>query len=236
MCSPYAGRFIKPAIRRSSFSGDLSSRKPSTSASVGGRPVRSRYTRRTNVSGLANGAGFRPSPARRRCRNASIGFATSLAALGTTGFFGAMNAQCSSYLAPCSTHALRMVFSSALRVFFESGGGIRSSASSVIIRCHASLSSRLPGTIAAAPFLGFNALAASSNRSLPFRVSASCPWHEKQFAAKIFRTSRLYCTVSAAKDANGSQASRKIAQKFIPQSSRTTRFRARKTDARTRYF
>ena len=236
MCSPYAGRLIKSAIRRSSFSGDLSSRKLSTSASVGGRPVRSRYTRRTNISGLANAAGFRSSLVRRRRRNASIGFAASLAALGTAGFFGAINAQCSSYLAPCSIHALRMAFSSTLRIFFESGGGIRSSASSVIIRCHASLSSRLPATIAAAPFLGFNAPAASSNRSLPFRVAASCPWQEKQFAANIFLTSRLYCTVSAASDASGRPTSRKIAQKFMPQSSRTVRFRARKTDERTRYF
>ena len=98
MCSPYAGRFMSCAINRSSLLGDLSMRNASTSCGVGGRPVKSRNTRRTKTSGFANGAGFNPSFAKRRCKNASIGF---VAPLGTDGFFGVMNAQCFSYFAPC---------------------------------------------------------------------------------------------------------------------------------------
>ena len=101
-----------------------------------------------------------------------------------------------------------------------------SSASSVIIRCHASLSSRLPGTIAAAPFLGFNALALHPTTAYPF-ASPHLPVARETIRRQNFP--HHGCTAPCPRQTTpAAGGSRKIAHKFIPQSSRPARFRARK--------
>ncbi|PYQ46684.1 MAG: hypothetical protein DMF78_25830 [Acidobacteria bacterium] len=69
----------------------MSARKASISAGEGGRPVRSRVTRRRIVSRVASGDGARPSASRRASTNASMGVLTqsprfTAGTSGRTGF------------------------------------------------------------------------------------------------------------------------------------------------------
>ena len=172
-----------------------------TSAGVGGSPVRSSDTRRMRVYLSASAEGFHP-----RCSNAArIKRSTALrlhfvsATFGNAARFGRTYAQCGSYSAPSATHCFNVAFCAADSFSFDSGGGIRSSASSVKIRYTNSLSTTSPGTIANAPPLrSFTASARTSSRSFALRAAASGPWHCKQFSERIARTSRLNPTFAGA--------------------------------------
>ena len=112
--------------------GRLSARKASTSAGVGGRPVRSSVTRRISVRWSASGEGASPSSSSRARMKRSIGFlrpggVLRLAAAGES--WGGMNAQCGWYAAPSSIHRLRVAFCCAVSARCDLGGGICSSGS-----------------------------------------------------------------------------------------------------------
>ena len=74
--APAGGR--RPSRRRR---GDASSRKACSSSGVGGRPIRSRYTRRSSTALGASGRGFRPRCSCSAATNASIGLRTQPAFL-----------------------------------------------------------------------------------------------------------------------------------------------------------
>ena len=83
-----------------------------------------------------------------------------------------MYAQCGSYFAPALIHLRSSSICSGVSGgFFESGGGIRSSGSSLETRRITSLESASPGTIAdsCAP-------SSVSSRRSAFRVPESGPW------------------------------------------------------------
>src|SRR5262249_38972303 len=132
---------------------DLSERKSSISARLGGRPRRSKLRRRINVSREASGENFSPSRSNRPSTNASIGLRTSEASggFGTGTSPTGINAQWGLYSAPWATQRRRTAFSFSLRLKLLDGGGIRSSSSVATMRRHSSLSSGLPGAIAALP-------------------------------------------------------------------------------------
>src|SRR6266496_1771973 len=80
-------------------------------------------------------------------------------------------------------------------LWFDSGGGIRSSGSWVVIRRNNSLSALLPGMITDLPSLIRNTPSRVSSRSFPLRAFSSGPWHWKQLSDKIGRISRLKSTL-----------------------------------------
>src|SRR6266487_4501395 len=80
-------------------------------------------------------------------------------------------------------------------LWIDSGGGIKSSGSWVVIRRNNSLSALLPGTITVLPSLTRNAPSLVSSRSFPLRAFSSGPWHWKQLSDKIGRISRLKSTL-----------------------------------------
>src|SRR6266487_1006825 len=80
-------------------------------------------------------------------------------------------------------------------LWFDSGGGIKSSGSLVVNRRNNSLSALLPGTITVLPSLTRNAPSLVSSRSFPLRAFSSGPWHWKQLSDRIGRISRLKSTL-----------------------------------------
>ena len=146
----------------------------STSATDGGRPVKSSETRRSKRAGSSSGAGFNPSFVRRARTKASIGFFT--AANGTATGFTDSNDQCPVQLAPSFTHCFRSSTCSGFSCFDSFGGGITSSGSLAQIRFTSSLFSKSPGTIATAPDSALpNAEPLMSSRNSPFRLLESGP-------------------------------------------------------------
>src|SRR6185503_10758813 len=74
---------------------ELSERNALTSSGVGGRPMRSKYTRRSKAVLLAGGAGARPFFSSLSSTNASMGFFTQAAffTFGTAGILTGWNDQ-----------------------------------------------------------------------------------------------------------------------------------------------
>ena len=106
---------------------ELSARKASTSAGVGGRPVRSSVTRRMSVALSASFDGCRPSFSSRSRMKASIGLRSHAApsVFGTGGRCGGVKAQWPSHFAPCWIHRLsRSTWAADSGGFFDLGGGI----------------------------------------------------------------------------------------------------------------
>ena len=87
----------------------VSARNASTSSGVGGRPIRSRVSRRISVVRSAGGDGARPSVSSRASTNRSIGFLTQAASRtgGAAGRRTGSNAQCLLHCAPWSIHFFR---------------------------------------------------------------------------------------------------------------------------------
>src|SRR2546425_11170953 len=94
-------------------------------------------------------------------------------------------------------------------LWIDSGGGIKSSGSLVVIRRNISLSALLPGMITVLPSLTRNAPSLVSSRSFPLRAFSSGPWHWKQLSDKIGRISQLKSTLPlpAARSALAAAAS-----------------------------
>src|SRR5688572_27472969 len=93
----------------------------------GGSPVKSKETRRNNVSRLASGDGAKLSRSSFCSTNASIGFRTQaeLLTIGRGGRFGGINDQCFCHLAPCATHSRSVSISVLVSFRPEYAGGIR---------------------------------------------------------------------------------------------------------------
>ncbi len=178
--------------------------------------------RRISVARSASALGASPSVSSRATMNASIGLRIHPLAFGsrltgTAGRAGAISAQCFSHFPPCATHAFNVSI-----CFAESGranfaGGMRSFASSAVTREMSSPFSGLPGTNSGCS--RFCVAGSRSRRNFALRLSASGPWHWKQWSARIGRTSRLKstlgapgaarcagCTTSAASAAGGGAA------------------------------
>ncbi len=115
----------------------------STSASDGGRPVRSRETRRDQRLGTRQREGASPSDLSRSVMKKSIGCSPA----GTTGFFGSSKTSAAEYPAPCSIQRFRRASCFALSRGCSSRRGITSSGSFEVIRRQTSDSSIFPGTI-----------------------------------------------------------------------------------------
>ena len=194
MCSPYRGESSRRSTTVSYADADRSARKASTSSGVGGKPVRSRVTRRISAVLLASGSGSSPSSSSRSRMNRSIsltGQAASLTA-GSAGFCGRLERPVPGPGGPLldpAPQARRSARASADLPLFL--GGICWSGSWLSIRAISSLSSGLPGTIARAP-LSVSAKAPSwvSSRSPALRALSSGPWQAKQLSERIGRTSR----------------------------------------------
>ena len=98
-------------------------------------------------------------------------------AFGATTFFGATYAQCFAYSPPCSTHFFSSAICRAVSCLFDSAGGMRSSASSAVMRYTSALSVKSFGTTARSPL--FSSVVADlneSSRSPAFTCLASGPW------------------------------------------------------------
>ena len=110
MCSPYAGSANSRSTSASYACGRSSATNARTASRVGGRPVRSNVTRRINVRLSAAFAGGIPAASMRANTNRSIGSFPQAASFtfGNAGFFGAANAQNTSYFAPAKIHRLMM--------------------------------------------------------------------------------------------------------------------------------
>ena len=189
MRSPKRGEASRRSTTVSFAAGDLSVRNASISAWVGGRPVRSKVTRRNQRSGEACGLGLIFSFSRRARMNESMGFSGHVlsAVSGTAiSFGGVTKAQCASYSAPCPTQVLIRFFSFSVRVRWDFGGGMTSLGSLEKIRISASESGGFSGSQA-------RALIASARISR--RRSASCfslsgPWQKKHLSERMGRITR----------------------------------------------
>ena len=84
-----------------------------------------------------------------------------------------------------------MLISAFVSSFLNLGGGITSSGSSEMIRCHASLSSKLLRTKAAIPSFSRNASSSKSKRRLALRDFSEGPWQKKHLFEMIGLMSRL---------------------------------------------
>ena len=150
-------------------------------------------TRRIKRSRSASGDGASFSTSSRARTNRSISF-TGQCLFFTRGGAGGvigLKAQCRPHFAPPSIHRLTSSICFTVSLWFDSGGGIRSSGSLVMIRLNNSLSALLPGTITVFPSLTRNAPSLVSSRNFALRAFSSGPWHLKQLSEKIGRTSRL---------------------------------------------
>ena len=187
----------------------MSATKASTTAGSGGRPVRSRATRRASVRRSASGAGARPSASSRARMKRSIGVRTQADSFtaGRSGRAGGMNDQWGSYSPPAAIHRFRRAFWSAESVFLACGGGITSSGSSEKIRSSMTLESGSPGTIDP----DSTASSRTSSRRSAARWALSAPWQPRQFSTRIGRMSWLYETASAARTDAGTAASPRAA-------------------------
>ena len=218
--------------------GEGSLMKASTSAGVGGRPVRSKVTRRMSVARSASGEGESPSASRRARMKASMGLRiqAEFFTAGRGGFFTGTNAQSGSYFAPCSIQRRRMSFCWLVNTRCESAGGMRSSGSSLAMRRQASLLLRLPGTmgVIGSPSTPSRCLKASSGisrRSLASRWFLSKPWHLKQVSERIGRTSRLNRTAAAGRDAGAAAPAGTVSAKTI--ATRNDKYRMRNVERPT---
>ena len=165
----------------------------------GGKPVRSRDNLRIRVSlvAWADGGMFSFSSRERMKRSRSLRGQLMFLTVGALVVLRGTKDQCCSYLAPCSIHFLKISFSILVRVLFDLGGGITSPFSSLMIRNHASLFLRSPGTIACPPLIFAVAPSIVSRRRFALRVLGSKPWQEKHLSERIGLTSRLKDTSSA---------------------------------------
>ena len=107
--------------------GERSARKASTSAGVGGRPVRSSVTRRISVS--RDGLGRRRQPlalaaGRGRSGRSALRGQARRSTAGSGGRSGGSKAQCLPQAAPCSIQRRRTSFCAAVSLRFDFGGGI----------------------------------------------------------------------------------------------------------------
>ena len=174
----------------------------STSARVGGRPVRSRVARRIRVAREPSCDGAIPTDLSFANTNTSIALKPRVCSptSATSGLIGGINAQCFLYSAPWAIQRSNVCFSFADRVLWDRTGGIRISSSSANrIRRINSLDSGWPGTMARSP-LSSAAMAVSnwSRRKPPSTCLASGPWQARHLSDKIGRTSRLKSTLSSA--------------------------------------
>ena len=110
---------------------------------------------------------------------------------GGAALTGGMNDQCLAYAAPCSIQRLSVSFCSAVSTRCESGGGIISASSSLVMRRQSFALFGIAGTIAGTPSRSAKADSATSSRRSACRAFSSKPWHWKQFSERIGRTSRL---------------------------------------------
>ncbi len=161
----------------------------------GGRPVRSRLTRRSSVPLAACGDGVTPASACLAAMKTSTAFFAhareSVGELYSSWRTGFLNAQCRSYSPPALTHSLNSVTCSGARRLFDSGGGIRVSGSVAVMRANSSLLAKSPGSIARTPSRASVAPSRVSRRIPALRLAASGPWHWKQFSESTGRMSRL---------------------------------------------
>ncbi len=172
MCSPYRGEASSRSTAFSYARGEVSFKNASSSAIVGGNPVRSNVTRRSNVALSAAGEGFNLSLSNRANTNASIGLRPHSPSFtfGNAERFGGTNAQCrssSGHFAPAFSHCTSFARSASLRLRFESGGGICKSGSVLVNRLSISPSANTPDS---------SAPARSSSRNFAFRAFPSGPW------------------------------------------------------------
>src|SRR5260370_10403454 len=105
--------------------GALSFTNASTSAGVGGRPIRSRDMRRIRVWRLAGGEGLRFSLCSRASTNWSMGFFAQLASatLGGAVGRGGANDQCCWYVAPDAIQRRSTTLCAAVNAVFVEGAG-----------------------------------------------------------------------------------------------------------------
>ncbi len=168
-------------------------------AGVGGSPVRSKDTRRSQVSRGASGDGFQPfaSSAASTNRSTSPRAQPLAATAGSAGVAGGMNAQCGFHSAPCSIQRISVAFSTSSSVRCESAAGIITLGSVLVMRRTSSLLDVLPGTMARWPDSSVaSADACTSSRSPPLRCRSSGPWHLKQRSDRSGLTWKLKSTRS----------------------------------------
>ena len=101
---------------------------------------------------------------------------------GGVGRATGLYAQCKSYSAPSAIQRWSSAFWAASSCLPESGGGMRSSSSSVVMRATSSLSLGLPGTTAETPSRSAKAPSRVSSRRSALRCLASGPWQAKQLS------------------------------------------------------
>ena len=140
-----------------------------------------------------SGDGWRPFLLSVSIMKESMGLRTQRArsVFGSLVSWTGMNAQWPSHVAPCSIHDLMVLISALVSSFLNFGGGITSSGSSDVMRCHASLSSRLFRTKAANPSFSLKASSSKSNRNLAFRDFSEGPWQKKHLFERMGRMSLL---------------------------------------------
>ena len=102
-----------------------------------------------------------------------------------------MNAQWPSHFAPWSIQAFMVLISDSVSSFLNLGGGMTSSGSSDVIRCHASLASKLFRTNAAIPSFLLKASSSKSSRRFALRDFSEGPWQKKHLLERMGRMSRL---------------------------------------------
>src|ERR1051326_8904609 len=96
---------------------------------------------------------------------------------GGLGDWIGLKAQWPDHFAPESIHCLMSSICLAVSLWWDRGGGIRSSVSLVVMRRYISLSAVLPGLMTATPSSTRNALSFWSRLSLALLAFSSGPWH-----------------------------------------------------------
>ncbi len=176
------------------------------SSSVGGRPVRSSVTRRSSVSRAASDEGRQPrrSTAASTKRSISLRAQPLVFTAGGAGFFGGMNDQCGFQSAPCSIQRTSVAFSTSFNARCDSGAGIITLGSVLVMRRTSSLLPGLPGTTARRPDASFpKAMSFTSRRRPALRCQSSGPWHLKQRSERIGLTWKLKSTWSGTPAGGG---------------------------------
>ena len=183
------------------------------SASVGGRPVRSKPTRRSRRARSASGEGCRSSFSRRARIKVSIGFRTQrlFRTAGSAGRTGGLKLQWPSHLAPCPIQSRRVATSRSPPEGLAVGIRRRHPACRNL-GSHSLQDPRSPapspGTTTGGrePLWLFTPSSMSSRAAPPGDWLRSGPWQEKHRSDRIGRTSRAKSTGGAAESCRASIA------------------------------
>ena len=204
MRSPYCGLANRRSTSLPTACGDGSVTNACTCSQVGGSPVRSNDRRRISVRRSDSGAGSWPFPCSFASTNRSMSLRTNEPFLtrGGVGRATGLYAQCKSYSAPSAIQRWSSAFWAASSCLPESGGGMRSSSSSVVMRATSSLSLGLPGTTAETPSRSAKAPSRVSRRRSALRCLASGPWQAKQLSLSSGWMSRAKSTPPNSFSAN----------------------------------